>query len=117
MKYKGALAVDGFSSGAEIVTMNIAFEFVGGPHDGKVVTGMLGDAGDAERYYLFSNHGAVGQRFKVASDYAVETLAQERLQITERHFFQRHYYRVIERLDEPDQIYIRAEYIPPADKK
>ena len=96
--------------------VHIAFEFVGGPHDGKIVTGTLGDAGDAERYYLFSNHGAVGQRFKVASDYAVDTLAQERLQITERHFFQRHYYRVIERQSGDEGVYIRAEYIPPVEK-
>jgi hypothetical protein len=97
--------------------LTIAFEFVGGPHDGKVVTGLLGDAGDAERYYLFSNHGALGQRFKVASDYAVETLAQEHLQITERHFFQRHYYCVTDRTTDDDQVYIRAEYVAPPNER
>lgn len=95
----------------------IAFEFVGGPHDGKVVTGTLGDAGDAERYYLFSNHGSVGQHFKVASDYAVDTLAEEHLGNGERHFFQRHYYKVTDRLTDDEQVYIRAEYISPVGKK
>jgi hypothetical protein len=93
--------------------LTIAFEFVGGPHDGKVVTGMLGDASDAERYYLFSNRGSVGQHFKVASDYAVDTLAQEHLERGERHFFQRHYYKVTDRRTGEEDVYIRAEYIPP----
>ncbi len=100
-----------------MIMLTIAFEFVGGPHDGKVVTGMLGDASDAERYYLVSNHGLVGQRFKVASDFAVETLAQEHLEVGERHFFQRHYYKVTDRLTDDDQVYVRAEYIPPVEKK
>ncbi len=100
-----------------MIMLTITFEFVGGPHDGKVVTGMLGDASDAERYYLFSNHGLVGQRFKVASDYAVETLAQERLQMGERHFFQRHYYEVTDRLTDDEQVYVRAEYISPVQKR
>ena len=55
--------------------LKIIFEFVGGPNDGKVLNGALGDASDAERYYLFTNHGTIGQRLKVASEYAVETLA------------------------------------------
>jgi hypothetical protein len=97
--------------------LSITFEFAGGPHDGKVVTGTLGDAGDAERYYLFSNHGAVGQQFKVASDYAVETLAQERLENTDHHFFQRHYYQVIDHLTDDDQVYIRAAYVAPKEQK
>ena len=58
--------------------MKIAFEFVGGPLDGKTLVGVLGNGSDAERHYLFTNHGTVGQTFKVASDYTVETLASER---------------------------------------
>jgi hypothetical protein len=104
-------------SGLDVRMLTIAFEFVGGPHDGKVVTGALGDAGDAERYYLFSNHGAVGQQFKVAADYAVEALAQERPDDLPRRFFQKHYYQVTGRLAEDDQVYIRAEYIAPVKKK
>jgi hypothetical protein len=34
---------------------------------------------DAERYYLFTNHGTVGHRFKVASEYGVETPTHEKL--------------------------------------
>jgi hypothetical protein len=56
----------------------LIFEFVGGPHDGRIVFGIVGEASDAERFFLFSNWGAVGQRFKVASEYAVETLAKEK---------------------------------------
>ena len=72
--------------------LKIVFEFVGGPNDGKVFHGKLGKSSDAERYYLLTNHGAVGQRFKVASPYAVETLARERLKEEKPHYFQRHFY-------------------------
>jgi len=54
--------------------LNIIFEFAGGPHDGQTLQGRLADGSDAERYYMFTNHGTVGQRFKVASGYTVETL-------------------------------------------
>lgn len=90
----------------------IIFEFVGGPSDGKSVQGSLGDGGDAERYYLFTHRGSVGQRFKVASDYAVETLAHEELKIEEPHHFQRHYYVVAERLEDGDEVWVRAVYQP-----
>jgi len=90
----------------------ITFEFVGGPHDGKILYGEVGEASDAERYYMFTNHGAVGHRFKVASDYAVETLTRERLQVDKPHHFQRHYYIVTDRLADAYEVWIRAEYLP-----
>ena len=88
------------------------FEFLGGPSDGKSVQGALGDGGDAERYYLFTNHGTVGHRFKVASEYAVETLAHEELNVDQPHHFQRHYYVVTERLEDGDELWVRAAYQP-----
>jgi hypothetical protein len=97
--------------------VKIAFEFVGGPQDGKILRGKLGEPSDAERFYLFSNHGAVGHRFKVASNYAVETLAEEELKEDERHHFQRHYYVVTDRLEEGEEVWVRAEYIPQAERK
>ena len=57
--------------------LKIIFEFVGGPQDGRILQGVVGDASDAERYFLFSNWGRIGQRFKVASDYAVATLSRD----------------------------------------
>ena len=108
------------SSGRELgddgTTTWIIFEFLGGPSDGKSVQGALGDGGDAERYYLFTNHGTVGHRFKVASEYAVETLAHEELKVEEPHHFQPHYYVVTERLDEGDEIWVRAMYQPGSGK-
>ena len=92
--------------------LKITFKFVGGPHDGKTLEGSLGDGSDAERYYLFTNHSRVGQRFKVASDYAVDTLAEERLQGGEPHKFQRHYYVVVDRIENDDLVLVRAEYVP-----
>ena len=71
--------------------LSIIFEFVGGPYDGKVATGDLGEAGDAERYYLFTNHGVVGYLFKVASEYAVETLSREGLRPNQGWQFQKHF--------------------------
>lgn len=94
--------------------LKITFEFVGGPNDGVSLEGTLGDASDAERYYLFTNHGTVGQRFKVASEFAVETLAQEPLQEERRYYFQPHHYVVTDRLEENNEVLVRSEYL---DKK
>ena len=71
---------------------------------------MVGEASDAERYFLFSNWGAVGQRFKVASEYAVETLSQQRLKDEARVSFQRHFYVVADRLEDDGEVWVRAEY-------
>lgn len=94
--------------------MKIRFEFVGGPHDGKVLHGTLGEPSDAERYYLFTNHGTVGNQFKVASPYTVETLANEQLKEETPHHFQRHYYVVTDRSEDDSEVHIRAEYLPEA---
>jgi len=92
--------------------LKVIFEFVGGPSDGKVLHGTLGRPSDAERYYLFSNHGAVGHRFKLASPYAIETLVEEQLKEEKRHCFQRHVYVVTDRLEDADEVWVRAEYVP-----
>ena len=90
----------------------ITFEFVGGPHDGRILNGVVGDASDAERCFLFSNWGMVGQRLKIASDYAVETLATERLENENPHRFQRHVYAVTDRLEDTGEVWVRAAYLP-----
>jgi len=95
--------------------LNIHFEFVGGPKDGEVLNGTLGEPSDAERYYLFSNRGKVGQRLKVASRYTVETLAREELKEETPHQFQRHYYVITDRHDYGDEVRVRAEYLPDAE--
>ena len=94
--------------------LKINFEFVGGPHDGKTLQGIVGEASDAERYLILSNWGTVGQRFKVASDYAVETLAKELLKDERRHHFQRHFYVVTDRLDDDGEVWVRTDYVPQA---
>ncbi len=94
--------------------LKINFEFVGGPKDGKVLHGVLGEPSDAERHYLLSNRGTVGQRFKVASGYAVETLAREELTQHKRHQFQRHYYIVTDRVEDGDDVWVRVRYAPEA---
>ena len=97
--------------------LNIIFEFAGGPHDGKTLQGRMADGGDAERYYMFTNHGTVGQRFKVASDYTVETLTREQLTIAKPNRFQRHFYVVTDRVDGEDEILIRVEYVAAPETK
>jgi hypothetical protein len=93
--------------------LKIIFEFLGGPHDGRILDGVVGEASDAERCFLFSNWGRVGQRFKVASDYAVETLAKEQLrEQKKRHHFQLHFYVVTERLEDDGEVWVRGEYVP-----
>jgi|SRR5579862_9588378 hypothetical protein len=96
--------------------LKIIFEFHGGPHDGRILHGVVGEASDAERCFLVSNWGRLGQRFKMASDYAVETLVSERLQEDTRHNFQRHFYIVADRLEDDGEVWVRAEYLPEAAK-
>ncbi|MBW3539266.1 MAG: hypothetical protein KY476_03275 [Planctomycetes bacterium] len=97
--------------------MHIKFEFVGGPHDGRVAAGFVGEAGDAERYYLFTNHGTLGYLFKVASEYAIETLAREGLRAEKKHHFQKHFYVIADRLEHQDEVCVRAKYVPNAPRE
>jgi hypothetical protein len=95
---------------------DIIFEFVGGPQDGKVLHGRLGESSDAERFFLLSHHGRLGQRFKVASPYAVETLASEQLKQEKPHHFQQHFYVVTDRDEGGEHVRVRAEYRSEAGK-
>ncbi len=88
----------------------ITFEFVGGPNDGKVARGLLGEAGPAERFFLFSNRGRIGQRFKVASDYAVDVLASALEQGEMTGSFPAHYYVVTDCFEDRDEVWVRVEY-------
>lgn len=96
--------------------MMIIFEFAGGPLDGKSVTGIRGDQCEAERYYLLTHRGKIGQRFKIASEYAIDILADEGLQAETPHRFQRHIYEVVDRLEEHDEVLVRAKYVQPTDE-
>lgn len=91
--------------------MKITFEYIGGPHDGFVTEGVLGDGGDAERCYHFTNSGTVGYVFKVASEYLVKLLLEEGPQAAHRAGLPKHYYAVAERVDGENDVYIRAEYV------
>lgn len=90
--------------------LNIKFEFIGGPNDGKVVEGKLGEPCDAERHVLLSNRGLVGQRFAIASDYAIDVLTGEGKNA--EHGIQRHYYVVADRQQKAGEVWVRAEYAP-----
>jgi putative transcriptional regulator len=90
--------------------LNIIFEFVGGPSDGKVVEGRLGVPSDAERHYLFSDRGRIGQKFSVASDYAIDALADDAA--APDYKIPRHYYVVTERLEDGGQVWVQATYAP-----
>jgi hypothetical protein len=79
-----------------------------------VLKGTIGEASDAERFFLFSNWGSIGQRFKVASEYAVETLASKGLQAESGLRFQRHFYMVTDRLEDDGEVWVRAQYCTPA---
>lgn len=92
--------------------LSITFEFVGGPDDGKIATGRLGEASEAERYYLFTDRGRVGQRIKIASDYSVDRLAKDWPVRKFPGTFQHHYYVVTDRLEDLEEVWVRAEYQP-----
>jgi len=92
--------------------LDVIFEFVGGPNDGKTVRGRLGESNDAHRYYLFSHHGRVGQAFKVASEYAIESLVARGAKEESLDRLQQHYYVVTDRLEGDGEVLVRAEYAP-----
>jgi hypothetical protein len=94
----------------ELAMQKISFEFVGGPNDGKILSGILGDASEAERYYLFSQQGKLGCKIKVASPYAVDSLANEELTNEQPLPFQQHFYVVTHRYEADDEIAVRVEY-------
>jgi putative transcriptional regulator len=94
--------------------LNITFEFVGGPNDGRVERGKFGESSDAERHYLLSHRGRIGQRFSVAADYTIEVLSGDAKDIG--HAVQRHHYVVTDRAEEGDKVWVRAEYVPQSPK-
>jgi hypothetical protein len=89
----------------------LIFKFAGGPLDGKTVEGAPHDEGEAREYYTLSHHGRLGQRFKIASDYAVNILVEEQLKEEQPHRFQQHVYEVVERIHNPHVLVVRAEYV------
>lgn len=89
------------------------FKFWGGPLDGTSVAGELTKHADVRRYYALTHHGRVGQRFRTASEYAVNVLVEEQLQDEAPHKFQQHVYEVVQRIDNAGVVLIRVEYVPP----
>lgn len=92
--------------------MKLVFKFNGGPLDGKTVIGQSGQQDEADRYYTLTNHGRIGQRFRTASQLAIDMLADEELKEESPHHFQEHIYQVTDRLQDAEKIFIRAEYVP-----
>ena len=96
----------------------IIFKFWGGPLDGTTVAGERAKNPDVRRYYALTHHGRVGQRFRMASEYAVNMLIDEQIdeQIEEEappHHFQQHVYEVVDRIDNGKVVLVRVEYIQP----
>jgi hypothetical protein len=91
--------------------MKLIVKFAGGPWDGRTLTGKLGEQDEAGRYYTLSHHGRVGQRFRVASQYAVDVLAEEEFQADPPRHFQQHSYEVIDHIENEDAILVRVRYV------
>ena len=89
------------------------FKFSGGPLDGTSVSGELARHAEVRRYYALTHHGRVGQRFRTASEYAVNVLVEEQLQDSVLHKFQQHVYEVVQRIDNGGVILIQVEYVQP----
>ncbi len=89
------------------------FKFWGGPLDGTSVSGELKKHTEVRRYYALTHHGRVGQRFRTASEYAVNLLIDEHTAEGTPHNFQQHVYEVVERIDNAGVVLIRVEYVPP----
>jgi len=91
--------------------MKLIFKFKGGPIDGKTLIGRPGSQDEADRYYTLADRGRIGQRFRTASPYAIDTLAEEQLQEERPHHFQEHVYQVVERLEDAEKVFVLAEYV------
>ena len=91
--------------------MQIIFEFVGGPMDGKTVVGQTDHQDEADRYYALTHRGKIGQRFRVASALAIDTLMAANSQGDRPYQFQQHSYQVSDRVEGDDEILLRARYI------
>lgn len=89
----------------------LIFKFLGGPLDGTTVSGDPRQPGEAAKYYALSHHGRVGQRFRVASEYAVNILVEERLNEESPHRFQPHVYEVVDRIPNRSVLLVRAKYV------
>lgn len=91
--------------------MRIIFKFMGGPMDGKTVIGRPGQQDEADRYYTLTNQGQIGQRFRTASEFAIDTLAREELKQEKPHHFQEHAYQVKDCLQDDEKVFVLAEYL------
>ena len=89
----------------------LIFKFAGGPLDGKIVAGNPKEDGEAQDYYTLSCHGRRGQRFRVASEYAVNTLMSEHLKEEKPHHFQEHLYEVVERIRNRNVLLVLVQYM------
>lgn len=89
----------------------LIFKFAGGPLDGKTVTGNPTKDGEARDYYALTYHGRPGQRFRVASEYAINLLMCEGLGEESPHHFQEHVYEVVERIRNRKVLLVLVKYI------
>ena len=89
----------------------LIFQFAGGPLDGKTVTGTIQEEGEAWEFYVLTCHGRLGQRFRIASEYALDTLASKYLKEREPHHFQQHVYEVVECIRNSRVLLVSADYV------
>jgi hypothetical protein len=90
----------------------LIFKFAGGPLDGKRVAGELAKHPEIRRYYALTHHGRMGQRFRTASEYAIDLLAKEGMREQSPHHFQQYLYQVTENIDNGNVVLVRVEYVP-----
>ena len=87
------------------------FKFAGGSLDGKLVVGESEKDKEARRYDAITDHGRIGQRFRTASDYAIELLAEEQLREENPHHFQQYVYEVVDRFDNGDVLIVLVQSV------
>jgi hypothetical protein len=92
----------------------IIFKFSGGPLDGTTVSGSAAKDPEVRRYYVLTHHGRIGQRFRTASDYAVNLLIDEPLEESEQLHFQQHVYEVVDRIVNRKVVLVMIDYVPGA---
>ncbi len=97
--------------------MKVFFEFSGGPRDGELLEGCPEDANIAQfdidlatAYFWETRHGKVGEEFFALAPYHSEMSPGA---ISDRKILGEHKYRVVNRIDESDGMWVVARYIGP----
>lgn len=96
----------------------VIFQFVGGPHDGRLLSASLDrpDYTEASSIYRDTDNAAVGRRFWCYSEYSLSSLRTTPLQQLERleangYRFPGHVYEIVLRIQHLRDLRVRVKHV------